>query len=415
MVRAAASPVVIRDRLDARLREAVAGLVDGGLRSPKGAIVRLEAPSADFAVTVSKGLARADGEAITPDHAFHVASIGKLVTTALVLQLVETGNFGPAGVEACLGDLGLLEDVFLDRLHVREGESLGRSITLRQLLTHTAGLGDIFSDDSGGLADDRGAPRPGPLGLELWRSLKARRDGVEDPGGVCARQWAVWDPDRPDDPDAGLLNRYLVQLGPAPVGRPGERFHYSDQGFTLLALLAERASARPYPELQRTRVFEPLGMTGSWMHRREPPPEGMADLECDVWMNGVPMLEVGGNLSFDFGGGGQVMTAPDAIRLLRGLLDGRLFARTETLAAMTTWASPPAIEAPREAIGLGVQQWAIPAGTARMTGHAGAWGGHLWRDDRTGAILTGTVNQRHDGAWAFALLNDVRSILETDL
>ena len=412
MGRAAASVNARRARLRDRLQATAAALADGGARSPRGAIIRLEAPGLDFAETATAGLARADGRPMTADCAYHVASIGKLMTTALVLQLAEAGRFGPGGIDAPLGDLGLLEDSLLSRLHTRGGTVLGYGITLRQLLTHTAGLGDAFADDASGTADDLGGPAPESLGPALWRSLKARREGTVRDDDLCARRWAVWDSARPDDPEAGLLNRYLAQLGAAPPFLPGERFHYSDQGFTLLALLVERSAGRPYAELQDQRIFMPLGLTGSWMHGRQSPPGDLADRECDVWMNGVSLQGVGANLSFDFGGGGQVMTAEDQIRFLNALLTGRLFDRPGTLAALTDWTTPPGLQAPRTAIGLGVQRWAIPDGSAQMTGHAGAWGAQLWRDPRTGATLAGTVNQRHDGAWAFALLEDVHSIQE---
>jgi CubicO group peptidase (beta-lactamase class C family) len=146
------------------------------------------------------------------------------------------------------------------------------------------------------------------------------------------------------------------------------------------------------------------------MHMRETPPAGMADLECDVWLNGVPMLANGANLSFDFGGGGQVMTVADMIAFLDALLACRLFRRPGTLAAMTDWTTPEGLTPPRVAIGLGLHKYAAAPGGAGFIGHAGAWGAHLWRDPRTGATVAGSVNRRDVGAWAFALLEAVHSL-----
>lgn len=399
-------------QLRGRVESLVTGLVDGAPRSPRGAVVRLEVPALGVVHTAVAGIARADGSPMTAAHACHVASVGKLMTATLVLQLVEQGAFGPRGIDARLEELGLLEAVLLDRLHMRDGVPRGRAITLRQLLTHTAGLGDAFSDGATGTAEMLGQPAPDALAPALWRALKARRDGAPLQPDLSSRVWSTWDPARPDDPDAGLLNRYLVQLGRAPAALPGERFHYSDQGFVLLALLAERASGLPYAQLQRERLFAPAGITQSWMHTREPPPAGMAERECDVWMNGVPLQSVGANLSFDFGGGGQVMTMRDMARFLGSLLAGEYFTQPATLAAMTQWTCPAGLTPPRVGIGLGLQRWAMPADGASMVGHAGAWGTHLWHDERTGACVAGTVNQRDPGAWAFALLHDVHALLE---
>lgn len=399
-------------RLVSHLEHLVSSLVSGEKGAPEGAVVRVEAPGLGVSHTAVTGLARPDGAAMTPAHAFHLASVGKLMTATLVLQLAEEGGFGPKGLESRLQDLGLLEDTLLDRLHVRDGVSRGRDITLRQLLTHTAGLGDAFADDATGTAEALGGPAPGSLVPAVWRAVKARRDGAPLTPDISSRFWEAWDPGRPEDPEAGLLNRYLHQLGAAPVGPPGERFHYSDQGFVLLAVLAERASGLSYAQLQRRKIFDPLGLAGAWMHMREPVPTAMEGLECDVWLNGVPLLAIGANLSFDFGGGGQVMTAGDMSAFLDGLLAGRLFSRPETLKAMRTWTTPAGMTPPRAAIGLGLQQWARTPGGPRMTGHAGAWGAQLWRDERTGATVAGTVNQRDPGAWAFEILDRVYALQE---
>ena len=405
-----ANPQDRRRRLTETLEQVVASLVDGTRATAAGAVIRLDVPGLDLSHTAVAGVATPDGAPMTPGHAVHVASIGKLMTATLILQLAEEGRFGEGGLDRRLGDLGLLEADLLDRLHVRDGRSRGGELTLRRLLTHTAGLGDAFGDDATGTAEALGRPAPGALAPALWRALKARQDGAPLSPDLASRIWAMWDPARPSDPDAGLLNRYIHQLGEAPPALPGERFHYSDQGFVLLALIAERASRLPYAELQRRRIFEPLGMTGSWMHMREAPPAVMAGLECDVWLNGVPMLAHGANLSFDFGGGGQVMTVADMATFLDALLAGRLFTQPQTLAAMTDWITPAGLTPPRVAIGLGLHQWAAAPGGPAFIGHAGAWGAHLWRDPRTGATVAGTVNQRDLGAWAFDLLEEVHSL-----
>ncbi len=41
---------------------------------------------------------------------------------------------------------------------------------------------------------------------------------------------------------------------------PGERFHYSNVGYKALGLVLETVEGRPYPEIIRTRVLEPLEM-----------------------------------------------------------------------------------------------------------------------------------------------------------
>jgi D-alanyl-D-alanine carboxypeptidase len=390
---------------------AVRALVTGEPEAPRGAVIRLEVPGAGFARTAAAGVAQADGTPLDEDTPFHVASIGKLCTAAMVLHLAESGALGAGGIDTPLARLHVLESSLLDRLHVRDGVARGGQITVRQLLTHTAGLGDAFNDDARGTAQQHGRPAPGGLSARFWRSLKARMAGETAGADLCARRWALWDADRPDDPDAGLLNAYIAALGAAPVALPGERFHYSDQGFVLLALIVERLGEESYAQAQRRRLIEPLGLAHTWMVDREPAPSASLRRPAEVWMNGVPVIASGANLGFDFGGGGQVSTASDLCRLLEGLRQGSVFERPQTAADMVGWIAPRGLAPPRVAMGLGMQRWASRFSGAPMTGHAGAWGAHLWFDPRTGASVAGTVNQRDDSGWAFRLLDDVHTAL----
>jgi len=392
--------------MGAWLRGVAERLVGAGESPARGAVIRLEAPSLGFAGSVAAGVATAAGDPLTPDRPFHLASIGKLFTATMILQLAEDGAMGAAGVDATLGELGVLEPVLLDRLHVQGGVSRGPGLTVRQLLTHTAGLGDAFGDDAQGTARMHGRPAPDGLSARFWRCLKARRDGAPLDPDLVTKRWTAWDADRPDDRWAGLINYYLAELGAAPAAAPGERFHYSDQGFVLLALIVERLSGRPYAAVQRARILEPLGLDHTWMNLDEANP--LPARECEVWLNGLPAMAGGANMSFDWGGGGQISTVGDLCRFLDGLLAGALFSRPSTLDAMTTWTTPPGLAPPRVGIGLGLQQWASPSSGTVGIGHAGAWGARLWRDPRTGATVAGTVNQGDPGLWAFEVLDEVR-------
>jgi CubicO group peptidase (beta-lactamase class C family) len=45
-----------------------------------------------------------------------------------------------------------------------------------------------------------------------------------------------------------------------PTFAPGERFHYSNDGYKILGAILERVTGRRVPDLLRERIFEPLGM-----------------------------------------------------------------------------------------------------------------------------------------------------------
>jgi D-alanyl-D-alanine carboxypeptidase len=52
-----------------------------------------------------------------------------------------------------------------------------------------------------------------------------------------------------------------------PTFPPGERFHYSNDGYKIVGKILERLTGRPMPDLLRERIFEPLGMpaTEGWI------------------------------------------------------------------------------------------------------------------------------------------------------
>lgn len=130
-----------------------------------------------------------------------IASITKLVTATAAMQLVGAGK------------LHLDRDVYrgLERLQApRDGYA---PITLRHLLSHTAGLDEL----------------PG-------RQFDGRT--------------------RPDM--AAFLRTRLVRYRP-----PGLRTAYSSYAIALTGVLLEDASGRSYADYVRSRIFEPAGMTGS--------------------------------------------------------------------------------------------------------------------------------------------------------
>ncbi len=143
----------------------------------------------------------ATGRACTPATHFRLASVTKQFTAALVLLLSEMGHLG-------------LDDP-IGRL-LPNAPIYAHPVTIRQLLTHTSGLVDY---------EDLIPPE--------------RSEQVHD-----AEIPAML----PDDPAQGL---YFA---------PGSGYRYSNTGYVLLALLAERSADMAFPELLRTRICRPLGM-----------------------------------------------------------------------------------------------------------------------------------------------------------
>ena len=155
------------------------------------------------------GLANLDhGVAITPDTVFDVGSVTKQFTAASIVLL------------SLDGALGLDDDV---REHLPELPDHGATITIGHLLHHTSGVRDYLN-------------LMALAGREFYAPI-SHLDIVE----LMARQRALNHP-------------------------PGERYSYSNTGYMLLATIVERVSGRSFGTFARERIFEPLGMTASFLY-----------------------------------------------------------------------------------------------------------------------------------------------------
>lgn len=372
-----------------------------------GMVVRLEVPAIGFGHTAASGLA-APGRPLTAHTPVHTASVGKLMTAAVILRLVERGTFGSRGLDTTLADTEAFPNDVLVQLHAIHGRSHAPRITLRHLLTHTAGLRDGMVDDAVTTADEAGGPAPGSL-VAAWVAEVLRDD--HDGRGAVATMPGGWDPSAPDRAVAGALNWYLANgVGLHALAPPGERFHYSDTGFCILAVVAERIGGLPFHELQRRLVFEPIGLRRSWQHGVDDTPTEAGEPAADIWVGRRPVMASGTDVRFDWGGGGLVATVADLARFLRALLAGELFDRHATLAALTDWRRPPGLDQRRDAVGLGVQRWRMPWPEGAV-GHAGSWGTRVFTDPRTGAVVAGSVNCSDRGDWLAELLDAAQEVL----
>jgi len=159
--------------------------------------------------------------AVRPDTMFQAASISKPVTAFAVMRLVDAGK------------LSLDEDAnrYLKSWKVPENEfTRGRPVTLRALLSHTSGTGDGF----GFPGYHPSAERP---------SLVQILNG-EKPSNVGRVFW-----ERP----------------------PFTAFKYSGGGTVLVQLLLTDVLARPFHEILRELVLEPVGMKNSTFEQPLPP------------------------------------------------------------------------------------------------------------------------------------------------
>lgn len=307
-----------------------------------GGLVRIAGPQGVLVTTADGRMAGPDSALMTPDTPFEIASITKAVTAATILRLVEQGRL-------------TLDTTLAEALPKETG--FPRTITIRQLLSHTSGLGNYWDDG------------------------KLDREG----NNAFLRAFLAA-PDQPWLPEQILT--YSRQL---PHRREG-RFHYSDTNYVLLGLIIERTTRQPLQRAYRDLIFDPLGMSDTWLTYKESP-RGAAPshrYEGSEDLHSVPRQ------SADWAGGGLVSTARDLERFLRGLASGRLFRQATTLDAMRE--SVPVGE-DSITYGLGLYRVDLGQGRGELWGHDGHGNSFAYYWPQRDITFTGTLNQTENDWW----------------
>src|SRR5438128_8391790 len=154
----------------------------------------------DGAIILARGYGFANVELhvpVKPETVFQSGSVGKQFTATAVMMLVEAGKIS-------------LDDKISK--YFPDAPESWQNITVRHLLTHTAGTTDYPQD------------------------FDFRRDYTE--------------------------NELLKRAEAIPLAfQPGEKWSYSNLGYVLLGILIHKVSGQFYGDFLHDRVFEPFGMT----------------------------------------------------------------------------------------------------------------------------------------------------------
>jgi D-alanyl-D-alanine carboxypeptidase len=271
---------------------------------PPGMVVWIDTP--DYRFEGASGVANLkEATAMAPSGAFRIGSITKMFTATVIIQLAEEGILS-------------LDDP-LSRWLPEVAEQLpnGDLITLRHLLTHTSGIFNVVEHEA--------------YYADLFAAVKIDQE-AEIASLACVQR----------DPH-DTLSRYVY--GKDALFEPGAQWHYSNTNYTLLGMVIEKATAMPLAEAYHTRIYEPLGMTSTFLDCYE---EALIDVVHGYMGFGDTMTDVTElHESIGWSAGGLVSTAPDLIAFARGLFGGALFDNPESLEAMMT-------PAPGTTYGLGV-------------------------------------------------------------
>lgn len=322
------------------------GILDSSGEDPiHNAVLLVEGPKLRW--RGAAGTADGQDEAMSVDHSFKIASIAKTLTATVVLQLAEEGKLDLDDTLDKFFDSSVVD---LDTLHIHNGISYGRRITIGQLLSHTSGIRDYMED-----------PRFIPFVLEHPE-----------------QQWS---------PNMIFGKYYEWDVNTKAAFPPGDDFIYADPNYVLLAMIIEDVTGSKLAEQYRKRIFGPLGMTNSYLEFYEEP-RGSSRLS-HAFFGGVD-ISTSINTSFDWGGGGVVSTCEELNIFFRALLDGKLFTKDATLNQMLA-AADAGFGGEEYDYGLGVMKRTIEGFT--FYGHGGAYDCDLFYSPKTGISVCTVLNQ----------------------
>ncbi len=249
----------------------------------KHALCLIHSNKHDLHWKFAAGTTGPQNDRIHADRAYHVASIGKTFTSALVTRLHERG-----AVQYDDPIEKYLSAEMLRGLFVYKGVDYANQVLIRQLLNHTSGVADYYEDK--------------PL------------------QGKSMKVLAVEEPDRFWTPDDTIAYSRENQKA---VSAPGKRFHYSDTGYNLLGKIVEKVSDRPFHESLNAEIFDPLGMEHSCFHLYSEAKDHSSYPMLDVYL-GKHEVSSFQSFSIDWAGGGIVSTAEDLLRFHKAVVQNEL-------------------------------------------------------------------------------------------
>ena len=220
------------------------------------------------------------------DTPFRISSLSKPVGGALALSLVADGTLDlDYDVSRWLPALGRLRVLATPDAPLSVSVPVRSPITVRHLLTFTAGLGIDFA---------------------------------ATPYAAATRD-LLWGP----NPPAMTPDEYLERVSALPLAhQPGERWMYHASADLLSALLPI-ATGSPVHELVHERISRPFGLTGTGF------PTGTEQFPAVYEVDGAGQLQeamgyrdaMAAPPPFESLAGGMVSTVPDYLSLLAGLAD----------------------------------------------------------------------------------------------
>jgi CubicO group peptidase (beta-lactamase class C family) len=298
----------------------------------------------------------ADHAPMRPDNVFWIASMSKAMTAAAVMMLVDEGKVAlDDPVEKYLPEFkgqmvsATPAQAGADKSATPRLEPLKHSITVRELLSHTAGL-----------------------------TFRSKRE----------------------TPTLDLLplKTAVESYAAEPLeSQPGEKYSYSNEGFNTAGRIVELVSGMPFEAFLQKRLFTPLGMTDTTFWPNKDQLQRLAQSYESSSLRAVPIDQLAYPLDdrghrFPIPAGGLFSTAEDVARFCQmmlndGVFQGKRYLSEKSVRLITMKETGESIE---KAYGFG---WNVGPGFYE---HSGAYKTDMKVDVKRGLIVVLMVQHAND-------------------
>jgi D-alanyl-D-alanine carboxypeptidase len=360
--------------LNLKLEHSVSELVEKD-KSVRNCVLAVTKADGSYSWAGAAGIANQDGPVpMTKDTPIYISSITKLYTATAIMKLYEEGTLSLDDPISKYLPADLIQGI-----HVYEGKDYSNEITIKELLSHTSGIADYYTEKS---IDGKNL-------FELF---------LEEP----ERSWTV------DE----TIARARDDL--EPHFPPGTDAFYSDTNYQLLGKIIENVTHKPLHVVYEDFFFRPLDLKHTWLIGRSEPQVALSAAPADIFYKDMIITNTRSNGAY-WADGGIVSTAEEMIIFLKALNEGKIISR-DTLELMHEWHK---LEFPIQ-YGYGTMYFKLPwlisevTGLTPLWGHSGSTGSFLYYSEDLNLYMAGSINTVDSDTKPFILMRNVMKLFNTN-
>ena len=212
-----------------------------------------------------------------PKQANHLASVGKLFTATLIGMLKEKGLLDFEDHISQYLDAELMQG-----LHVYKGIDYSAEITIKQLLTQTSGLNDVFFPLLKKMIDEH------DFEMTVIEALKWGKTNLK------------------------------------PISKPGKKHFYTDTNYYLLGLIIESITKKNFHEVMHEMIFNPLKMNNAYINGFSSPKIQLEYPPANIYLYNTNFINNKKVAQLDYAGGGVVAPLHEFLVFMKALVNHQL-------------------------------------------------------------------------------------------